>query len=185
MRLGKFIKSRSQANQSDYKWFLFNVTNDFSDIFIKTWGRYLSYKVIIESITKARLQRKTVSLIPKAMEQRKWPKIFALPSAPLKFKEHETMTGDFLIFGPYLRSSVSNLLLMQNVDGKLMLRDEYEKKNNIKRSSRTRCLWIYANSLKCIQEVDKNPIFLDWEKREDFFTPRTTIRYDICDQIPA
>ena len=74
------------------------------------------------------------------------------------------MTDNYLIFGPYLRQSNSNLLLVQNVDGQLMLRDDYERQNNIIRKTRTRCLWIYANKLKCIVDADPRPLKLAWSK---------------------
>lgn len=122
----------------------------------------MSYKVIMQSIDRAKKQNRAVALIPNAKVLKKWPRIYALPSAPLKFKEHDTMTENYLIFGPYIRNSNSNLLLMQNVDGELMLRDEYEKRNSIKRATRTRCLWIYANTLKCIQDADPVPLKLMW-----------------------
>lgn len=72
------------------------------------------------------------------------------------------MTMDNLIFGPYLRSSNASLTLMQNVDGKMMSRDEYERRNHITRERRTRCLWIYAKTVKCIEEVDPIPMLLQW-----------------------
>lgn len=153
-----------QPGQSDYKWFLFNVTNDFSDIYVKNWSRYLSFSVIMEAIGRAKRQKRAIALVPKSEHLKKWPRIYALPAAPLKFKEQDSMTKDFLIFGPYMRSSNSNLLLMQNVDGELMLRDEYEKRTFVKRTLRTRCLWIYANTLKCINDVDPKPITLEWNK---------------------
>ncbi|KAG5667244.1 hypothetical protein PVAND_015234 [Polypedilum vanderplanki] len=154
-------KSLTKTSQpSTYKWFLLNISNDFSDVFIKHWNRYLNYKVIMESVQKAKNKRKAIQLV--SNNSFKWPKIYALPSAPLKFKihEHETMSDNFLLFGPYLRSSSSYLLLMQNVDGKMYTRDYYEKLNGIKRSSRTRCLWIYANNLKCISDVSAEMITL-------------------------
>lgn len=134
--------------------FLFNITNDFSDIYIKNWSKYLSFSVIMRTIEKAKAQKKTILLTPTAKTAKAWPKIYALPSAPLKFRDHEKMTDNFLIFGPYPRAANSNLLLMQNLDGVLLLRDEYERKNNIIRATRTRCLWIYANTLKCITQAD-------------------------------
>jgi hypothetical protein len=118
----------------------------------------------MEAIQKAKICGRAVALSAATKNSKKWPKIFALPAAPLKFKEHDSMTDNFLIFGPYMRHSNSNLLLMQNIDGNLMLRDEYEKRNNIKRSTRTRCLWIYANTLKCIHDADPNPLKLVWGK---------------------
>lgn len=166
--------SLASVGQSDFKWFLFNITSDFSDIFIKSWSRYLSFKVIMEAVTRAKKQGRAVGLVPSNETIRKWPKIYALPAAPLKFKEHESMTSNFLIFGPYTRNSNSNLLLMQNVDGELMLRDEYEKRNRIRRITRTRCLWIYANTLKCIQEADPVPLKLMWGSDSGFTSLKTS-----------
>lgn len=116
----------------------------------------------MEAINRAKSQNRAVALVPTMKNIQKWPKIFALPAAPLKFKEHDSMTDNFLIFGPYTRNSNSNLLLMQNVDGKLMLRDEYERRNSVTRSKRTRCLWIYANTLKVLNDADPHPLKLMW-----------------------
>lgn len=172
----------ANASHSDFKWFLFNITNDFSDIFIKSWSRYLSFKVIMDAVTRAKAQGRAVALTPSNKNVRKWPRIYALPAAPLKFKEQESMTSNFLIFGPYMRNSNSNLLLMQNVDGVLILRDEYEKRNNITRATRTRCLWIYANTLKCIQDADPIPLKLMWGTPGEALTSKTTrTQEDICD----
>lgn len=77
------------------------------------------------------------------------------------------MTENFLIFGPYSRSANSNLLLMQNHEGEIMLRDDYEKRFNITKETKTRCLWIYANTLKCIQDADSTPLKLMWGREED------------------
>lgn len=118
----------------------------------------------MEAVQRAKMCNRAVSLQASSRYSKKWPKIFALPGAPLKFKEKDSMTENFLIFGPYMRQSNSNLLLMQNVDGELMLRDEYERRNFIKRTIRTRCLWIYANTLKCIHDADPCPLMLTWNK---------------------
>lgn len=76
------------------------------------------------------------------------------------------MTKNFLIVGPYLRSSNSNLMLMQNRDGKMYLRDEYEKFHNIVRNVKTRCIWIYADTLKCIQNAQIEPMYFYFKKVE-------------------
>lgn len=123
----------------------------------------------MEAIQRAKRIKRAVPLQSSAANTKRWPKIFALPTAPFKFKEQETMTDDYLIFGPYLRQTNSNLLLMQNVDGELMLRDEYERRNAIKRTPRTRCLWIYANTLKCVHNADPNPVQLTSSKGNDQF----------------
>lgn len=119
------------------------------------------------AIQRAKTQNRAIALIPSLETMKQWPRIYALPAAPLKFKEHNLMTNNFLIFGPYIRNSNSNLLLMQNVDGELMLRDEYEKRNSIVRKTRTRCLWIYANTLKCLQDADPHPLKLMWGREKN------------------
>jgi len=163
----KAQREELKKGQADFRWFLFNVTNDFSDIYIKTWGRYLSYKVVMEVIGRAKMLKRAVALVPGAKNSKSWPRIFALPGPPVRFKDQDSMTGNFLIFGPYLRQSNSNLLLMQNVDGELMLRDEYEKRSNILRTQRTRCLWIYANTLQCLNDADPYPVKLIWNAQSE------------------
>ncbi|XP_070493964.1 uncharacterized protein ocm [Chironomus tepperi] len=163
-------KSKDQTMQpSTYKWFLFNISNDFSDIYIKQWKNYLPYRVIMSAISQARSKQRTIRILGPLNSAKDTPRIFALPNAPLKFKKEEgqNMTGNFLLFGPYLRDSNSNLLLMQKVDGRMILRDDYEQQNNIKRSSRTRCLWIYANSLKCVTDSQIESIQPSWLKKGD------------------
>lgn len=140
------------TSQSDRKWFLFNISDDFTYIFVKNWGRYLSKKVVLKAIKEAKTLKKAVSV---TAVNRSWPKIYALPSAPLQFKEKESMTDNFLIFGPYARDAESNLLL---------LRSEIKQKDSEGRNARTRCLWIYANSLKIIQDARSEPMLLAWGK---------------------
>jgi len=121
----------------------------------------------MKAISQARYNQRTIRILGPINSAKDTPRIFALPNAPLKFKKEEghNMTGNFLLFGPYLRESNSNLLLMQNVDGKMILRDDYEQQNNIQRKSRTRCLWIYANSLKCVTESQIESIQPAWLKK--------------------
>lgn len=151
----------------------------------------------MEAIQQAKEKNRAVPMVandcedddPQVASLKRWPRIYALPTAPLKFKEHDSMTENFLIFGPYKRLANSNLLLMQNVDGELILRDEYEKKNNITRSTRTRCLWIYANTLKCIGDADPDPMRLFWDNnvveiiRNMSEHPKDTVEPEVNDAI--
>lgn len=107
----------------------------------------------MNTILRAREKNKTVLLSPNGVSNHPLPKIYALPSAPVSFSTEYTMTNNFLIFGPYPRDAQPDLLLMQNVDGTLMLRDEYEKLKKIKRSVRTRCLWIFSDTLNEISSM--------------------------------
>lgn len=120
----------------------------------------------MDAINKAKAINRAVRILGPLNSAKDSPKIFALSKAPLNFKkvEKQSMTDNFLLFGPYLRNSYSNLLLMQNVNGQMLLRDEFEKKNNIKRASRTRCLWIYADSLKCVADTQIESLQPAWNR---------------------
>lgn len=120
----------------------------------------------MRAIKKAKEIQKAVQLISGSCAQTSWPRIYALPSAPLKFKDQQTMTSNFLIFGPYLRNVNSNLLLMQSDNEQKFLRDDYEKIHNIKRQVRTRCIWIYANTLKCITENNVEFMYFSWDPQK-------------------
>lgn len=120
----------------------------------------------MQAVEKSRATQKTIQLI--SMPQQK-PFIFAVPIAPLKFKDQQNMTKNFVIVGPYLRTSNSNLMLMQNFNGKMYLRDEYEKFHKIERDVKTRCIWIYADTLKCIQNVQIEPMYFSWKKTDNRF----------------
>jgi hypothetical protein len=115
------------------KWFLFNVTDDFHFIFIKCWKKYLSKNIVLKAINEAKRTRKTIEI---EAEDKSWPLIFALPTAPLKFKEQDSMTDNFLIFGPYKRNDESNLLLLRSEkEGKKSKLQPNEKQ------MKTRCIW--------------------------------------------
>jgi hypothetical protein len=114
----------------------------------------------------SREKQKAVQLLPTTNPDRNtWPRVYALPSAPLKFKDQHTMTNNFLIFGPYMRQHNSNLLLMQSDGTQKFLRDDYEKIHNIQRKVRTRCIWIYANTLKCI-EHNVERMYFSWDPQK-------------------
>lgn len=115
----------------------------------------------MEAVEKARVRQKTIQLIS---APQKTPNIYAVPGAPLKFKDSQQMTKNFLIVGPYLRSSNSNLMLMQNYEGKMYLRDEFEKHHRIERRIKTRCIWIYADTLKCIQNAQIEAMYFYFKK---------------------
>lgn len=117
----------------------------------------------MEAVEKARARQKTIQLISAPP---KTPNIYAVPGAPLKFKDSQLMTKNFLIVGPYLRSSNSNLMLMQNHGGKMYLRDEFEKHHKISRKIKTRCIWIYADTLKCIQNTQIEAMYFYFKKVE-------------------
>lgn len=56
---------------------------------------------------------------------------------------------------------------MQSDGEQKFLRDDYEKIHNIQRKVKTRCIWIYANTLKCITDsnVEKMYFSLDPQKK--------------------
>lgn len=106
----------------------------------------------MKSIESAKMSNKTIQVMA---TDKSWPRIYALPSAPLNFKEQHLMTENFIIFGPYPRDNESNLLLLRNEESQ-------KKKNRQTTPFKTRCLWIYCDSLKLIEENIPGQMMVAW-----------------------
>uniref|UniRef100_A0A336MLQ8 CSON002850 protein n=1 Tax=Culicoides sonorensis TaxID=179676 RepID=A0A336MLQ8_CULSO len=112
----------------DQRWLMLQVENDFSDIFIPDWGDYLSYDKISCALTLAKEHSKTV----RVTMNDKFPEIYATPHR-----------ANCIFFGPYRMNQDIDFILCQNVDGKWLLREDYEKKYNIKKENATFASWLY------------------------------------------
>lgn len=116
----------------DSRWFMLNFQEDFSDIYIPTWKSLLRYEKIIRSINIAAREKKTVQM---NNEQNELPYVFATP----------TNTNQ-IFFGPYRTNENINIVLYQQLDGELLLREEYERRLNIKRTSYTEGCWLFVGN---------------------------------------
>lgn len=131
----KDFKNIAIPNVGTRRWFMLNVTNDFSDIYIPSWKSCLTYGRIQQAIHLANRYGKTVkltSIVMKNNQEDVLPQIYAAPGQ-----------GNCIFLGPYRYSQNIDLMLCQNVDGKMFTREEYEKNNHIVRTEQTTGSWLY------------------------------------------
>lgn len=117
------------------RWFMLTIVNDFSDIYIPSWKSCLTYGRIMQAIQLANRYRKTVkltSIVLKNTQDDVLPQIYAAPGQ-----------GDCIFLGPYSYTQNIDLMLCQNVDGKMYTREEYERNNHIVRTEQTTGSWLY------------------------------------------
>ncbi|KXJ70679.1 hypothetical protein RP20_CCG022785 [Aedes albopictus] len=117
------------------RWFMLNVADDFSDIYIPSWKSCLAYGRIKQAIQLANRYRKTVrltSIVQKDNQEDVLPQIYAAP-----------LQGECIFLGPYSYTQNMDLILCQNVDGKMYTREEYERNNHIVRTEHTTGSWLY------------------------------------------
>ncbi|XP_065091752.1 uncharacterized protein ocm isoform X2 [Ochlerotatus camptorhynchus] len=131
----KDFKNIAIPNVGMRRWFMLNVANDFSDIYIPSWKSCLTYGRIKQAIQLANRYKKTVrltSIALKADQEDVLPQIYAAP-----------MQGECIFLGPYSYTQNIDLILCQNVDGKMYTREEYERNNHIVRTEHTTGSWLY------------------------------------------
>ncbi|XP_055531963.1 uncharacterized protein LOC129722520 isoform X2 [Wyeomyia smithii] len=131
----KDFKNIAIPNVGTRRWFMLNVINDFSDIYIPSWKSCLTYGRIQQAIHLANRYGKTVkltSIVMKNKQEDVLPQIYAAPGQ-----------GNCIFLGPYKYTQNIDLMLCQNVDGKMFTREEYEKSNHIVRTEQTTGSWLY------------------------------------------
>ncbi|XP_053684997.1 uncharacterized protein LOC128734710 [Sabethes cyaneus] len=131
----KDFKNIAIPNVGTRRWFMLNVINDFSDIYIPSWKSCLTYGRIQQAIHLANRYGKTVkltSIVMKSNQEDVLPQIYAAPGQ-----------GNCIFLGPYKYTQNIDLMLCQNVDGKMFTREEYEKNNHIVRTEQTTGSWLY------------------------------------------
>ncbi|XP_055625488.1 uncharacterized protein LOC129768095 [Toxorhynchites rutilus septentrionalis] len=131
----KDFKNIAIPNVGTRRWFMLNIVNDFSDIYIPSWKSCLTYGRIKQAIQLANRYKKTVkltSIVLKSNQDDVLPQIYAAPGQ-----------GDCIFLGPYTYTQHIDLMLCQNVDGKMYTREEYERNNHIVRLEQTTGSWLY------------------------------------------
>ncbi|XP_058828555.1 uncharacterized protein LOC131688366 [Topomyia yanbarensis] len=131
----KDFKNIAIPNVGSRRWFMLNVVNDFSDIYIPSWKSCLTYGRIRQAIQLANRYGKTVkltSIVLRNSQEDVLPQIYAAPGQ-----------GDCIFLGPYTYTQNIDLMLCQNVDGKMYTREEYERNNHIVRTEQTTGSWLY------------------------------------------
>lgn len=154
----KDFKNIAIPNVGMRRWFMLNVVNDFSDIYIPSWKSCLAYARIKQAIQLANRYNKTVrltSIVQKNNQADVLPQIYAAP-----------MQGECIFLGPYSYTQNIDLILCQNVEGKMYTREEYERNNHIVRSDHTTGSWLYmkpnvtstTTTTSFVQEQESNAV---------------------------
>lgn len=112
----------------EHRWFMLQLTNDFSDIYIPAWNSYLTYDKIAYALSLAKKHCKTV----RVTINEKFPEIYATPNH-----------SNRIFFGPYRLDEEIDYVLCQNFDGELITREEYQERLGIKRNKATKGSWLY------------------------------------------
>ncbi|XP_075169695.1 over compensating males [Haematobia irritans] len=120
-----------EIHQYNHKWLVLDLHNDFSHIFVPEFRDLVSLDRIQKVITFAKQKHKVV-------------KLQFFQNAP--FDAFVTpKSGRKLYFGPLnMDTKAPTLILLQSVDGQMMLRELYQIKHNIEKSSeeKTKAFWL-------------------------------------------
>lgn len=129
---------------SNHHWLVLDVTNDFSHIFIPELKDLLTLdriqKVMTYSLSKNRIVKMQFS-------QKSLFNAYVTPKSTRK-----------LYFGPF-RQNVNSpkLVLLQSVDGQMMLREVYESRHNIvPKTLKTTSFWVIQNCGKMYLDLEED-----------------------------
>ncbi|XP_055678449.1 uncharacterized protein LOC129787134 [Lutzomyia longipalpis] len=155
-------------SQPGQRWFMLVITNDFSDISHPKWGQLLSYDRIRYAIAIAEKNGRTVQVKSNNSISLN-PSVYVTPHA-----------SDRIFIGPYGLNEECDIILYQRMDGSILLRETYEKTNNIKRTSSTMGCWIQLKPRTVSQPnsvVESNTMQLDCNL-QDASSPRKSQKLD-------
>lgn len=111
-----------------HRWLMLSLYNDFSHIFVPPWKHFLTYDQIQSATAHAKKTQKTVRMGP----------------ANLTLHVYVPHNSDMKIFfGPLKKNETLSLQLLQNFDGKMMLREDYQRIVQPKRRGLTIGTWLY------------------------------------------
>lgn len=135
-----------EIHKNNHKWLVLDLHNDFSHIFVPDFRDLVSLDRIQKVINFARQKNKIV-------------KLQFFQNAP--FDAFVTpKSGRKIYFGPLdMNMKPPTLILLQSVDGQMMLRELYQLKHNIQKSieEKTKAFWLLQVNGQTHFEVDAVP----------------------------
>lgn len=111
-----------------HRWLMLSLGNDFTHIFVPEWKQFISHKKILAAIDHAKKSQKTVRLGPITLK----PQIYVPHNSNMK-----------LFFGPMQKNETLELQLLQQTDGKMLLREDYQRLTKQQPRSLTTGTWLY------------------------------------------
>lgn len=122
-----------------HRWLMLTLANDFSHIFIPSWKHFLSHKKIKCAIDHANRTQKTVRMGPADIK----PHVYVPHNSDRK-----------IYFGPMQKSESLNLQLLQQCDGKMLLREDYQRITKLQPNVITIGTWLYMKDDNMITGID-------------------------------
>ncbi len=111
-----------------HRWLMLSLASDFSHIYIPAWKQFISYNKIMSAMEHAKKAQKTV----------RWGPIH------LKSQVYVPHNSDMKIyFGPMQKNESLDLQLLQQCEGKMLLREEYQRQTKQKPNVLTVGTWLY------------------------------------------
>jgi len=131
--------------EQDHRWVVLNLFDDFSHIFVPAFRDMISLDRIYQVVRAAHESKKIIKL--QFFKDAPYD-AFVTPSSKRK-----------IYFGPLpLDKEAPVLVLLQSVDGKMMLREVYQREHNIKvdNDKRTMAFWVLHINKQVHFEIDTN-----------------------------
>ncbi|KAG4075032.1 hypothetical protein HA402_004578 [Bradysia odoriphaga] len=100
------------VNQNQRWYFMLSLANDFSHIYVPAWKQFISHKKIMLAIDHAKKTQQTVQFGPDNLS----PQLYVSHNSDMK-----------LFFGPMVKNETLNLQLLQQHEGKMIQREEYQR----------------------------------------------------------
>lgn len=111
-----------------HRWLMLSLANDFSHIFVPAWKQFISHKKILAAIEHAKKTRKTVRMGPTSLK----PQVYVPHDSDKK-----------IFFGPMQKNETIDLQLLQQTDGKMLLREDYQRITKEQPKVLTVGTWLY------------------------------------------
>lgn len=111
-----------------HRWLMLSLANDFSHIFVPSWKQFISHKKILCAIDHAKKTQKTVRMGPTSLK----PQVYVPHDSQMK-----------IFFGPMQKNETFDLQLLQQTDGKMLLREDYQRITQEQPKVLTIGTWLY------------------------------------------
>lgn len=111
-----------------HRWLMLSLAADFSHIYVPNWKQFISYEKIISAMDQAKKSLRTVRWGPPNLK----PQVYVPHNSDMK-----------IFFGPLLKNESLELQLLQHYDGKMILREDYQRMAQQKPNGLTFGTWLY------------------------------------------
>lgn len=113
-----------------HRWLMLSIANDFTHIFVPAWKQFISHKRIVSAIEHAKRTQRTVRMGPMEVK-------------PHVYVPHGDDSNMKVFFGPMQKNESLDLQLLQESDGKMLLREDFQRIAKQQPKNLTYGMWLY------------------------------------------